>query len=130
MNFTIRPSTAYLSLLTAVHLFSIASVCYANLPLTAQAALSMLLLLNLAHLAWRETLCLPLRSFALYGRRLRVFRADGSSLEGELSENTWVTPLCVVLCVTLGGSTLRRVIFYDAMQTDDFRALRVRLRLS
>ena len=128
MNFTIRPSVIYLSLLTAVHLVAIVSVCYADLPLTAQTALSSLLLLNIAHLVWRETQGLTQRSFALHGMRLQLFNPDGTVLEGELSKNTLVTPWCVVLCARLGGVMLRRVIFFDAMQADEFRTLRVRLR--
>lgn len=128
MNFTVGPSASYLLMLAAVHLTAIASICYARLPFPVKTAISLLLLTNLAYLIYLDMRGNTWRSFSLRDRRLQVPVAGGKILHGELSPETLVTPLCVVLCARLDGSLRRRVIFFDAMPSDDFRTLRVMLK--
>lgn len=128
MNFTVGPSASYLLMLAAVHLAAIASICYARLPFPVQIAISLLLLTNLTYLIYLDMRGNAWRSFSLRDRSLQVPAAGGKILHGELSPQTLVTPLCVVLCARLDGSLRRRVIFFDAMPSDDFRTLRVMLR--
>lgn len=118
-------------LVLAVHLLVITSICLTDLVFWARASLVLLIVASLIHqlyLHLRARQCW--RSFTLDRWRVVVNTSGGDELSGELTQQTLVTPYCVVLCARLAGDRLPvcQVIFRDAMQTDEFRDLRVRLK--
>lgn len=131
MRYALKPSGTYLLLLIIAHLLAMGSVCLANLPIWARLSLVLIISFSLfnnlyvhlrAKCSWR--------SFTLEKNYVLVNTLGGDTLSGELSRQTVVTPLCVVLCAKFGRTHHCQVIFFDAMQVDSFRGLRVRLKFS
>lgn len=125
-SFVLKPSRIYARLLTAVHALAIVSVFLTNLPVWACAGLTLAVTANLM---FQQRIPQRWRSFTLDKTQLQVSDFSGNTLAGELCSGTLVMPLCVVLCVKLAGQSVCQVIFIDAMAAEDFRDLRVRLRL-
>ncbi|OGS68146.1 MAG: hypothetical protein A2Z87_12400 [Gallionellales bacterium GWA2_54_124] len=125
-SFSLKPSRTYFLLLTAIHALAVVSIILTSLPLWACAGLTLAVTANFL-LQQRTTQ----RSFTLDKTQLLVSDSSGDAVAGELCASTLVMPLCVVLCVRQAGRRLPvcQVIFADAMNADDFRDLRVRLRL-
>lgn len=129
--FVIKPSSVFVSLLFAVHGLAITSICLTSLPLWARAGITLLIVASLIHHLYLH-LRSPLgwQSFFLDGMRVAVSLKGGAEWQGDVTRQTVITSSCVVLCVRLdrGVRVVRQVIFFDAMQADAFRELRVRLR--
>lgn len=127
-SFSLKPSRTYSLLLTAIHVLAVVSIILTNLPVWACAGLTLAVTANLI---WQQRSAQRWRSFTLDKTQLLVSDTSGDALAGELCACTVVIPLCVVLCVRQVGRRLPvcQVIFADAMVADDFRDLRVRLRL-
>lgn len=132
-RFEINTSGAFVLSLLFMHSLAIISVCLTDLVVWARAGLVLSIILSLLcqlyrHMASGEFWCV----MSLDHHQLEVLTRGGESLCGELTRETVVTPLGVVLCVRLDGYRfpVRQVIFFDAMQTELFRELRVHLRFS
>lgn len=131
MQFYIRKSGIYALLLISVHLFAAVGLGLTDLDFLARAGLLVLVLLSLLY------------HFYLYARagqfwvschldqtRVQLVTRSGQVLVGEVTNRTVVTPFCIVLCASLEGyrRSVCQVVFCDAMQSEAFRELRVRLR--
>lgn len=133
MLFVIKPSKTYASMLIAVHLLVMVSVCLTDLLVWARSSLVLLLFFSLFYHLYRHLLSgQSWRSFSLEQERLVINTLGGDALSGEVAHQTVVIPQCVVLCARLDGYKFPvcQVIFRDAMQVDAFRELRVRLKFS
>ncbi len=118
-------------MLFVVHLAAAVSVCLANIVVWARFCLVLLIAVSLLYQLYRY-MHAGWRSFFLDHRQLRVNTRSGEMLQGSVLHQTLVTPCCVVLCARIDGyrRPVCQVIFKDAMQTEAFRELRVRLRFS
>lgn len=127
-SFSLKPSRTYSLLLTAIHVLAVVSIILTPLPLWACAGLSLAVTANLF---LQQRIAHRWHSFTLDKTQLLVSDFSGDAVAGELCASTLVMPFCVVLCVRQVGRRLPvcQVIFADAMDADDFRDLRVRLRL-
>lgn len=131
MLFKIRISRTFVLLLFVVHLLAIISVCLTNLVFWARASLALLIVASLIHQLYLHLRAKHVwRSFSLNQKQLVINTLGGEALNGELMHQTVVTPHCVVLCARVDERKrpVCQVIFRDAMQTDAFRELRVRLK--
>ncbi len=122
-RFEVGFSAIRYTLLLVFHLLAIVSILLTPLPGWAAASIAALISLSFFHHAARQA-----RSFVLDGKRVLWLHADGRELQGGLICQTVVTPLCVVLCVKMDTGSFCQPIFCDAMQKDEFRRLRVRLK--
>lgn len=132
----IKPSPHLALLLLLTHVM-VAAVVYATMmPLETRLVLLMLSLLSLLYYLARDALLLlPASWCEILVDRDRVTvstRGGGSGFSGEVANGTVVNPYFVVLRVRPEGHRLPvfRTIFPDALGTDEFRELCVRLRFA
>ncbi len=103
------------------------------LPLVIRLALLLLIALSLRHYLLRDALLWAAdswRDLTLEHDRASVTCRDGSRFYGQVADETVVSPYFVLLSLRVEGrrSPVARVIFPDAMQADEFRRLRIRLK--
>ncbi|MHB0925224.1 MAG: hypothetical protein ACYC1F_01810 [Gallionellaceae bacterium] len=103
------------------------------MPPAARLAILMLILLSLIYYLARDVLLLfpdSWREIAFDQGGVSVVTRDGSSLFGQVANNTTVSPYFAVLRVRVEGYRLPvfRTIFPDALDAGAFRELSVRLR--
>lgn len=131
----IKPSPRLALLLLLSHAL-VAIVVYATMmPPAARLALLMPILLSLFYYLARDVLLLfpdSWREISFDQNRVSVVTRDGTGFSGEIANGTAVSPYFAVLRVRLEGHRLPvfRTIFPDALVTDEFRELRVRLRFA
>lgn len=129
VRFEIKPSRLFILLLFALHLFAMAIVMLTNLVLWSRVGIVLLLASSLLHHLYLHTRDRrSWHAFTLDHTHVRATTLEGVELNGELMRQTVVMPFCVVLCARMGGASVCRVIFRDAMQAGKFRELRVLLR--
>lgn len=132
---TIKPSQCFVVALLLFHLVAVIVVCVADIPLNAKLSAIPIILLSLLFHLGRDALLLMAGSWCgvSHGQAgVTVVTRGGSSLIGKLANNTFVSPYFIVLRISLEGRhlPLSRVIFADAMNVDDYRELRVRLKFN
>lgn len=132
---TIKPSPRFVVALLSLHLVAVIVVCVTDIPLIAGMSAILIVLLSLLFHLGRDALLLMAGSWcevSLGQAGVTVVTRDGSSFIGKLANNTFVSPYFIVLCISPEGRhlPLSRVIFADAMDADDYRELRVRLRFN
>jgi hypothetical protein len=129
----VKPSLRFVVLLILLHVIVTIVVCVTAMPLPVKLVMSLLIFLSLFYYLARDVLLLlphSWRGISLNQNSVTVIARDGSSLLGQVANNTVVSPYFVVLRVRLEGHRLlvSRVIFPDALSADEFRELCVRLR--
>lgn len=134
-RFVIKPSRYLFLLLLALHALALCSVWFTDLTVLLQLGLSLLVLLSLFYHFKRHVLLRgkqSWRAFSLDKLHVDVITRGGEELAGCILDQTVVTPYFVLLRVRLDGRrfAVSRIIFSDALQTDAFRELRVRLRFA
>ena len=122
-------------LLLLFHAIVATVVSMTVMPLAARLAILMLILLSLIYYLARDVLLLfpdSWREIAFDQGGVSVVIRDGSSLFGQVANNTTVSPYFAVLRVRVEGYRLpvSRAIFPDALGTGAFRELSVHLRFS
>ena len=122
-------------LLLLFHAIVATVVSMTVMPLAARLAILMLILLSLIYYLARAVLLLfpdSWREIAFDQGGVSVVTRDGSSLFGQVANNTTVSPYFAVLRVRVEGYRLPvfRTIFPDALGTGAFRELSVHLRVS
>ncbi len=122
-------------LLLLLHAIVAAVVSMTVMPLVARLAMLVLILLSLIYYLARDVLLLfpdSWREIAFDQGGVSVVTRDGSSLSGQVANNTTVSPYFAVLRVRVEGYRLPvfRTIFPDALDTGAFRELSVHLRFS
>ena len=131
----IKPSPRLALFLLLFHTI-VATVVYMTvMPLAARLAMLMLILLSLIYYLARDVLLLfpdSWREIVFDQGGVSVVTRDGSSLSGQVANNTTVSPYFTVLRVRVEGYRLPvfRTIFPDALDTGAFRGLSVHLRFS
>lgn len=133
MAIKISPHLALLLLLS--HTLVAAVVYAAMLPPAARLALLVPILLSLIYYLARDALLLfpdSWREISFDREQVSVVMRDGTGFSGEIANGTVVSPYFAVLRVRLEGHRLPvfRTIFPDALGTDAFRELCVRLRFA
>jgi hypothetical protein len=129
----VKPSPRLALLLVLFHVL-VAAVVYATmLPLAIRLALLLLVALSFRHYLLRDALLWAAdswRDLTLEQDRASVTCRDGSRFGGQVADETVVSPYFVLLSLRVDGrrSPVARVIFPDAMQADEFRRLRIRLK--
>ncbi len=103
------------------------------LPLAIRSALWLLIALSFWHYLLRDALLLAAdswRDLTLEQDRVSVTCRDGSRFNGQVADETVVSPYLVVLCLQVEGRRVPvvRVIFPDAMRAGEFRELCIRLK--
>ncbi len=120
-------------LLLLFHAIVATVVSMTVMPPAARLAILMLILLSLIYYLARDVLLLfpdSWREIAFDQGGVSVVTRDGSSLFGQVANNTTVSPYFAVLRVRVEGYRLPvfRTIFPDALDAGAFRELSVRLR--
>lgn len=129
----IKSSMFFAALLTLFHGLAAAVVYVTDMPMAARLTLLPMIVLNLAYYLARDVMrLLPYswRNISLDENGMVISMQDGSNLTGRVMGGVFVSPYFIVLRVALQGHSLAssRVIFPDALSTDKFRELCVRLR--
>lgn len=132
-QFVLKPSRTFILLLLAVHLLAAASLWLSNVEPWIRWVFLLLISLSLFHHLFRHALLrdkLSWLSFVISQKRVLISTRGGTELNAEILHRTVVTSFCIVLCVRPEGKNLAvtQVIFRDALQTEAFRELCVRLR--
>ena len=131
----IKPSPRLAMLLLLFHAIVATVVSMTVMPPAARLAILMLILLSLIYYLARDVLLLfpdSWREIAFDQGGVSVVTRDGSSLFGQVANNTTVSPYFAVLRVRVEGYRLPvfRTIFPDALGTGAFRELSVHLKFS
>lgn len=131
----IKFSQRFAMLLLLLHSMAAAAVYMIATPLPARLAMLFLVLLSLTYYLARDVLLLLPYSWceiSLDQGTLEVVTRDGSKLIGQCKNESTVSSYFVLLHVKLEDHRLpvSRVIFPDAMSSDKFRELCVRLRFA
>ena len=134
-QFLLQPSRTLAILLSGMHFLAVCAVWLLNVVFWARFALVLLILVSLIYCLFHYALLRTAsswRSFSLSQRHIEIDTMGGKRLSGEIASGTVVIPACVVLRVSLDGHALpvAQLVFRDSMSSEDFRALRVRLRFS
>ena len=134
LRVALRPSRALATILVAAHLAAAGAVVPLELPIGAKLALGALAATSLVH-ALRRYAFLKGRTAA---RALELRSADEASLQtgdgtwhdARILTTTYVSARLGVVNLKVRGALLPRhvVILPDALDAEDFRRLRVRLR--
>lgn len=130
----IHPSPRLLVLLLLSHLIAVLALCVSTMPPLVRLILLLPVLASLTfHLARDALLRLPASWCSLSvgeGGAATIVARDGSVLIGQVADGSVVTPWFVVLRIRPEGKrrSAARVIFPDALGSDAFRELCVRLR--
>lgn len=125
----------YTLLLLLLHMLAAAALCVTMMPLWAKVAILLVIALNLIYYLARDVFLLRSDSWqqiSLDQDGMTVITRDGTKLFGQPVTGTTVCSYCVVLRVKLEGHQLRvsRLIFPDALGSDLFRELCVRLKFA
>lgn len=129
MQLELRASRVLFQLLVIVHLLSITLLWLIHAELLLKTALFGVILLSALHtrrqIRYRPQLTLT------SGQEI-ILHQHNDELIGTLSADTVVTPFLVLLRFRLADqrSTTTIPIFYDALPHEQFRALRVHLKLN
>lgn len=134
-TFTLRPSMAFSILLILLYFFAILSVFLISFPPNLQFALCGLLCISLSQQLYQHVLLRARsswRSLLIRQQQLTVITQDGTAWRGTVMARTVVTPFCVFLSVRLEGKffPVSQAIFFDAMDKEAFRELRVQLKFA
>ena len=130
----IHPSPRLLVLLLSSHLIAALAVYISAMPPLVRLALLLPVLASMVfHLIRDAFLMLPVSWSSLSvgeGGAATIVARDGSVLTGQVADGSVVTPLFAVLRIRPEGKrrSVARVIFPDALGSDAFRELCVRLR--
>lgn len=114
----------------------VAAVVYATaMPLAVRLAVLLLTSLSLLYYLARDALLRLPDSWCevtLDQGGVAIVTGNGARLLGQIENKTIVSSLLIVLCVRLEGHRLpiARVIFPDAMSSDEYRELCVRLKFA
>jgi len=132
-QFQLKPSPTFVLLLFGMHSLALVSVWLTHLETWLHLTLSLLILLSFYRALSRYALLRDessWRSFSLNQHHLVINTRSGEELGGEVMHRTVVTSHCIVLCVSVDGHKIPfgQVIFFDAMQAEAFRELRVSLK--
>jgi len=134
LHLKLRSSVVLAAVLASLHLGAIAS-----LVVVAQVSYTSLLLVpllvysaiyyfrrHILFLDGRSVISVAQSSLGEWSLRL----ANGKLLEAELCDDSYVHPLLVVLNFKTNAGSLSVPILYDALEVDQHRRLRSRLKLS
>jgi toxin CptA len=129
----IKSSVFLAALLSLFHGLAAVVVYVTDMPMAAKLTLLPVIVLSLTYYLIRDVMrLLPYswRNISLDENGMVISMRDGSSLTGAVMGDTFVSPYFIVLRVALQEHSLAssRVIFPDALSTDKFRELCVRLR--
>lgn len=129
----IHPSPRLAVLLLLSHLIAAGTVYASSIPVPFAAGISLLVAASLVYRLARDAwLLLPSswRRLSVEGRVATVGARDGSPLVGRVLDGSVVTPHFLVLRVQPEGKRrpVARTIFPDAVGSEGFRELCVRLR--
>lgn len=133
-NVAISPSVRLAVTLCAAHLVAASLIWIVPLPVLAEGALTLAIAFSLIYFLARDaTLHAASAIVALElkdGGGIAFRTRDGSWVEGELSDSSYVSPglTIVVLRPHGGGRTRRAVILPDSVDARDFRRLRMWMR--
>ena len=131
----VMPSLRFALLLLSLHMIAATVVYMTVMPLSAKLVILLLIALDIIYYLARDVLLLlpgSWREISLSQDGVSVIARDGSGFLGQVTNNTVVSPYFVVLCMRLEGHRLltSRVIFPDALNSDAFRELCVRLKFA
>ena len=131
----IKPSPRFAVSLLLLHMMAAAAVFATAMPWMAKSSMLLLVVLSLAYYARRDVLLLQPDSWSaisLEQREVSVVTRGGAELNGQVSDNTFVSPYFVVLRVRLEGRHLpaSRVLFPDSTSAGTYRELCVHLRFA
>ena len=131
----IKPSLRFAMLLSLFHAIVAIVVYVTNMPLVARLAVILLVFLSLLYYLARDVLLILPDSWcdiALDKNSVSVIFRDGSNFLGRVANKTVTGPYFVVLRIKQANHFLpvSRVIFPDALGTDAFRDLCVRLKFA
>ncbi len=122
----LRPSLIYRRLLVIISLLSLLAIFLVDIRLEFQLVL-VLLLACLLNLAWANNRSLGLHTNAQGEWQLHIKQ---QKIQAQLLADSVVTPLFAILQFKLQGAGRSSVvIFRDSLRHDDFRRLRVRLKV-
>ena len=129
----IKPSLRFAVLLLLSHTVAAITVYATAMPLAPRLAMILLILLSLFYYLARDAWLLLPDSWcdiAFDQNSVSVVFRDDSSFLGKVATKTMVSPYFVVLRIKLDSRRLpvSRIIFPDALGTDVFRDLCVRLK--
>lgn len=132
-RYALRASPRFAFLLFLIHSLALCALMTLPWPLWLRLLAMSGLLCSLVYLSWRAAwLRMPASCVAvgLEGDEIELIARNGAVVSGIVQRDTLVTPHVIVLNILPQGARCRRsvVIFGDAMEQEDFRALRVRLR--
>lgn len=127
MPLELRSSHVLTQLLLSAHLLSLAVLWLVHVTLLLKLALFSGVLLSSLY-AYRLIRDLP--QLSLLANREIILHLDHEELSGKLSSDTLVTPFLVLLRFQLNRKMRTVPIFYDAIPSEQFRALRVQLNLN
>lgn len=129
MQLELRASRVLSQLLIIVHLLSVPLLWLVHTGILLKTALFAVILLSAVHT--RRQLCNH-PQLTLTSDREIVLHQNNNELIGTLSADTLVTPFLVLLRFRLANqrSITTIPIFYDALSHEQFRALRVHLKLN
>jgi hypothetical protein len=131
----VKPSLYFAVSLLLLHVIAAIVVCVTAMPLPAKLVMLLLFSLSLFYYLARDALLfLPdsWREISLEQNAVSVITRDGSSVVGQVANQSFISPYFIVLCVRLEGHRLLvcRVIFPDAMSSGAFRELCVYLKFA
>ena len=131
----IKPSPRLAILLVLFHAAVAIVVSVTAMPLAARLAMLILILLSLLYYLAHDALLLfpgSWREISFDRDCVSVVMRNGSGFSGRVESKTAVSPSFIVLRIRPEGHRLPvfRAIFPDALGTDEFRELCVRLKWS
>ncbi len=127
MPLELRSSRVLTQLLLSAHLLSLAILWLVHVTLLLKLTLFISILLSSLY-AYRLIRALP--RLSLLPNREIILHLGDEELTGEISHSTLVTPFLVLLRFQLNRKMRTVPIFYDALPSKQFRALRVQLNLN
>jgi len=131
----LTPSVFFLSLLCLFHLVGIAVLLMLDLSVVIKILVIIFVLISLYYnLSLHPLLRAKYSIIALRWldeNEWQLTQRDGEKIYAHLNMNSYRHPLLVVLNFNIAGSKINRsvIIFFDAIDGNTFRQLRVRLRL-
>ncbi len=134
LNLELRPSWRLGAFLAVSHVGAAAALLLTSLPWWAVIGLASVIAASMMRLVTRFALFTDPRAIDhlewLTGGEWRLSSRDGTAFSGVLLPGTYLHPWLVVLAFRVGRSRRNVVILPDMLDSDTFRRLRVRLRLT
>ncbi len=135
LQYPVKPSLRFAVSLLLLHMIAVIVVYATAVPLPVKLVLLLLIFLNLFYYLARDVLLLlpdSWREISLDQHGVSIITRDGSSVLGQVANQTVISPYFVVLCLRLEGHRLlvSRVIFPDALSTGAFREFCVYLKFA